>query len=615
LTVERKRKPFFFTDFVLRWVFRWVLPCILLSAIGLSFVSIGFVPYQSVRQSLDSLSGDGSADPYTLTLHRRIQFIAFLISGLFLSIGLAVLALSKTKFGLNVLGRTCRFIRKFRQDQRQLFRSVLSELFTSRWLLIFSFLLALSIRLPFVLTPIRFDEAISWRDYAAKPVWLTITLYGDPNNHVFHNVLSGCLMKCFGESLYSLRAVSILCGALIVTVSAWLAKTIAASWNFDVANDPVTRNAGVVTAIALCSNPMLNEFSIYSRGYSLLTLLWLLSAILLVHSIKQGNAASWIVSVVFASLGLWTIPVMVYPIIAMIVYRILIGWKFSNSIFWLLSVSGLAILFYGPILIVSGPQAIVGNSYVRSLSFREWSEQLPATFDVYRKSFLWNLPSAIQGIAIGIIMSASYYSANYRRVAYYAMIAMATVALTITFQRVVPPERTWTWCIAPMSIALGIAIPTVIARTTSDGCMVDLASVLVVICLLAIPSIRWLSGKELKESVLLGICREASDAAAAMKELRHPQEPIVAVCPASGTLDWYAKQFGIASSAFDPPKIDSSLPVSGNSVIVAVVTNGQFQQNVTSVLAALESTRPWIDGTEELLWQRDALALYRVLRK
>ena len=115
----------------------------------------------------------------------------------------------------------------------------------------------------------------------------------------------------------------------------------------------------------------------------------------------------------------------------------------------------------------------------------------------------------------------------------------------------------------------------------------------------------------------IGPCPEASDAVTSLMQSRRSNEAIVVVCPASGTFDWYAKQAGIESKAFDPPEFDSEssrseFGSSTNSIIVGVVNDGQFNQSVTSVLDAQSSTRPWIGGVEELLWQGKTLALYRV---
>jgi hypothetical protein len=362
---------------------------------------------------------------------------------------------------------------------------------------------------------------------------------------------------------------------------------------------------------------MVNEFSIYARGYSLLMLAWLSSVLLLQHAITNGNSASWVGSVVFGSLGMWTIPTMLYPIVATIAFWILMRVRLVDVIAWLSTIAILTVVLYSPILAISGPQAIIGNSYVQSLSIASWTRQAPSIIYSLRGVLLGDMPATLQGVVFAIVASAGFYSIEYRRLALKSIVAIIAVSAVVFVQRVIPPERTWVWVSVPWSIAVGMAIPIVAKANLQATNASALTSCMVALVLFAIPTSNWFSGDRLRNSMEIGSCPEAQDAVASLVQKRRRDESIVVVCPASGTIDWYAKQAGIDPKAFDPPTLKPTLKSgdgsNSESIIVGVVNDGHFKQSVSSVLDAHVSTRPWKGGVEELIWQGNSLSFYRVL--
>ncbi len=594
-----------------RYRWPWIVAAVSMMT-GVVLACVSMISFEVVRGMLDSISGDGSAEPYTQKLHQRLQTIFALSSAFCVSMASLCIVLRTTSRGKVVEAKITRNLQRLYDDFGLLVAAVGKVLASSISLILFSVILACAVRLPFVQTPIRFDEAISWRDYAAKPFWLTIALYNDPNNHVFHNLISGLFMKWFGESLLVLRSVSLVAGILVVAISAVATKQLVLR-SMPEFTSVLASVAGCLVAVAICSNPIVNEFSIYARGYSLLILAWLLSIILLQHSITNRNSASWIGSIVFGALGMWTIPTMIYPIIAAIVFWSLSRSRLVDMVAWLSSIAILTIVLYSPILAISGPQAIIGNPYVKSLSIANWIQQAPSTIYSLREVLLGNMPVTLQGVVFAIVASACFYSIEYRRLAWKAMVSFLAVAAVVFVQRVVPPERTWVWLTVPWSIAVGMAIPIVAMVNLRTPNSSIIASCVIALVVFAAPVSNWFSGTRLQKSFAIGPCPEASNAVSFLVEARRADEAIVVVCPASGTVDWYAKQAGIDPKAFDPPRLKPDGGLSPESIIVGVVNDGYFSQTVTSVLDSHASTRPWKGGVEELIWQGNTLSLYRVL--
>ncbi len=594
-----------------RYRWPWIATAVFM-IVGIALACVSMVSFDVVRGILDAISGDGSAEPYTPNLHQRLQAIFVLASAFCGLIAGTCIGLRTTKPGRIAEAKITSFFEKFYDDFGLLIAAVGKVLASSIWMILFSITLACVVRLPFVQTPIRFDEAISWRDYAAKPFWLTIALYNDPNNHVFHNLLSGWLMKSFGESLLVLRSVSLVAGILVVVISAVEAKQLFLK-SIAGPTSILATVAGCLVAVAICSNPMVNEFSIYARGYSLIMLAWLSSVLLIQHAITNGNSASWVAAVAFGSLGMWTIPTMMYPIVATIAFWILSRGRLVDVVAWLSSIGILTVVLYSPILAISGPQAIIGNSYVQSLSIASWTQQAPSIIYSLRGVLLGDMPTTLQGVVIAIVTSACFYSIEYRHLILKSIIAILAVAAVVFVQRVIPPERTWVWISVPWSIAVGMAIPIVANANLKVINASALTSCMIAVAVFAVPASTWFSGDRLRNSMTIGPCPEAQDAVLSLVQNRQSDESIVVVCPASGTIDWYSKRAGIDSKAFDPPRLDKDDGVNAKSIIVGVVNDGHFNQSVSSVLDAHVSTRPWKGGVEELIWQGNTLSLYRVL--
>jgi hypothetical protein len=594
-----------------RYRWPWIVATVSMMA-GVVLACVSMISFEVVRGMLDSISGDGSAEPYTPKVHQRLQTIFALSSAFCVLMASLCIGLRATKRGKVFEAKITRNLQKLYDDFGLLVAAVGKVLASSILLILFSVILACAVRLPFVQTPIRFDEAISWRDYAAKPFWLTIALYNDPNNHVFHNLISGLFMKWFGESLLVLRSVSLVAGILVVAISAVATKQIVLR-SMPELTSTLASVAGCLVAVTICSNPIVNEFSIYARGYSLLMLTWLLSVVLLQHSITNRNSASWIGSIVFGALGMWTIPTMIYPIVATIAFWFLSRGRLVDMVAWLSSIAIVTVMLYSPILAISGPQAIIGNPYVKSLSIANWVEEAPSIIFSLREVLLGDIPATLQGVLLATVASACFYSLTYRSLNWKAIISFLAVAAVVFVQRVIPPERTWVWLAVPWSIAVGLAIPIVAMVNLRTPSSSKIASCVIALIVFAAPASNWFSGNRLQNSFATGPCPEASDAVSFLVDARRADEPIVVVCPASGTVDWYAKQAGIDPKAFDPPRLKPDGGLSPESIVVGIVNDGYFSQTVTSVLDAHESTRPWKGGVEELIWQGNTMSLYRVL--
>ena len=110
----------------------------------------------------------------------------------------------------------------------------------------------------------RVDEAMSFIEFASKPLALGVSYYPAPNNHLFHTVLEHLSFVIFGEHEWALRLPAFLAGVLLIP-----AAYITARIHYG-------RNSGLIAATLVAVSSTLILYSTNARGYTLVCLFFLL---------------------------------------------------------------------------------------------------------------------------------------------------------------------------------------------------------------------------------------------------------------------------------------------------------------------------------------------------
>ncbi len=229
--------------------------------------------------------------------------------------------------------------------------------------LVLIFLIGIGVRVAFLFQPMRSDESLTYSDYASRSLGVVVTDYSQPNNHVLHTVLVYLSTSLLGSAPWAIRLPALLAGIAIIPVTYLSAR---AFYN--------ERVALVSAAIVATSSPLV-LYSTNARGYTLLILLTL-CLLLLANEIRASNkTGTWVLFSVVASLGFYTIPIMLYPYGGIVIWLLLIVLfsddRSSAAVFLRnLSLSVfctilLTLILYLPIVEMFGFQAIVGNTYVQ----------------------------------------------------------------------------------------------------------------------------------------------------------------------------------------------------------------------------------------------------------
>ncbi len=550
---------------VLWWSF-FVLGLVL----GLSLLLIALLPFQLLQQLANLLARDGSLEAFTVELHHALSLPLSLVGLAFLAGSLLWwLARRKTRLLTSQFAQALR-VYSFRVDLFQIWDSLRSALasrvFSAGLLLLI--VLAAGMRWVFVNQPMRYDESYTVVGFAARPLWNAISDYHLPNNHVFHTLLVHGMLQVFGFHEWAVRLPALIAGVLCVPLI-YLVGT--ALYN---------RPTGLLAAAWVAFSPLLIDASTNARGYVMVAMFTLLLFLLAAYVLRHSSLLAWGLLSITAALGFFTLPTMLYPFVWVYIWLAL-SWllgdapagrrpKFLFAI--VLSAAGaglLTLLFYLPILLVSGPAALLGNRFVQSLSWLNFTGNLPVraadTWATWTNS--WPL-GLVFCFAAGLLLSVVGHSRFSRFRVHLLLPAVLGIGGVLVLQRVSPLARIWSFLL-PICLLLAAAgwIGGVRILLTPPGIRrwqapVYLSAILLLSGSLIIGTLK--ANPESKDEYY-GPVRETEQIAVQLASQLEPGEVIVANSPIQAPLRFYLLGLGVPQAVFynkqDPVPFESALVV------------------------------------------------------
>jgi hypothetical protein len=348
----------------------------------------GLTPYAALRAGLDRLTRDGAMEIFSPALASWFQPLLLAGGALLLAGGLACLA--RPGWAAAVAG----FPRCLARDGRDFARALGAvRISPAEWAgLGLALAAGVWARLVLLRAPMQYDEAYTWVAFASRSFGAVLTDYHLPNNHIFHSLLVRVAGLGLGAEPWALRLPAFLAGVLMIP-AAWLAGRALFS-----------RGAGLLAAMLVAVWPYLVEYGANARGYTLLGLFGLLLLALIPALLARRGPFAFFLAALLAALGLFTVPVMLYPLglfSAALLLALLRGlhrpvWS-TPAFLAALAGSGLAaaaltVLLYLPVLVVSGPAALFGNPFVRSFAWGEWVPLLPTWLGGIWDSWISRVP-------------------------------------------------------------------------------------------------------------------------------------------------------------------------------------------------------------------------------
>lgn len=403
------------------------------------FVALAGFPL--VRPLMDSLAADGAMDGFTPQRHLILRPAFALISlGVLVFLWLGERQPDWIREGVRQIHRGW-------QDLWMDFRPARVE--RLEWLRL-GFLIATAIilRVPFLDQPLGHDEAYTYIGFARRSLWVVISDYHLPNNHVFHTLLVHLATRLLGDAPAVMRIPAFVGGVMSVAAAYALGRI----W--------YNRRAGWLAAGLLAVTPLLVGGSADGRGYTLLAFFSLTAWVLATYLKTHSNWAGWLAFSLVAALGFYTVPVMLYPLGAVYLWLFLSSWVEpkiwqvygSRQRYWMfLIISGLlcgigVYFLYLPILLVSGPQSVFSNPFVQPLGWDVfWPTLMTRLGETWREWQMDVHPVFTIGAVAGLILALIFHrSASRQRVAVLLPVSLWVILLLIA-QRPNAWRKIWIW--------------------------------------------------------------------------------------------------------------------------------------------------------------------------
>ena len=173
---------------------------------------------------------------------------------------------------------------------------------------------AAALRIAYLDVPLRYDEATTYNNFVAKPLHVALANYSTPNNHLLHTFLAKVSVTLFGSEPWAIRLPALLAGIALVPATFALTRAYHG------------RLAALLAAALVAASSTLVEYSTNARGYTLVALATVLVLIAAVRALERDSAGAWAVVAATGSLGLYAVPVMVYPLGGAFLWILVSGW-------------------------------------------------------------------------------------------------------------------------------------------------------------------------------------------------------------------------------------------------------------------------------------------------
>jgi len=302
---------------------------------------------------------------------------------------------------------------------------------------------AVALRLFFLFQPLRSDEAVTLTRYASRPLWVGLSRYY-PNNHLLHTFQVHIAYLIFGYAPWALRLPAFVAGLLVVP-AAYVATRLLSN-----------KYAALLTAALVATSSVLIEFSTLARGYTLQCLFFLLILALSASLMRHREPAGWLMFSIASALGFYTMPTMLFPFGAVVVWLVLSaimrlteverGRFIKDLIIAVLLVGLFTGILYAPVFAGTGWRSVVANKRVLPLEY-EWPEFARRLGRSLTQAWgQWNrdVPMVVNVLLVaGLVVSVACRGRDAARRRLLVLIALLWCGLVLFKQRFVPSPRSW----------------------------------------------------------------------------------------------------------------------------------------------------------------------------
>jgi len=397
-------------------------------------------------------------------------------------------------------------------------------------------LTAFVLRLYYIFQPMRYDEAFGFLFFFSQPLSFSLSHYIAPNNHLLYNIFAHPLYILLGNFEWVIRLPAFLSGLLVIPAGYYLISSL------------FNKESGLLSAVLLATSSLLIEYSTNARGYTLY-LLWAIIFFYSIDLIFKAEKKGWVYFIFSSTLGLYTIPAMIYPIAVGLVWFLAraIKDKFKKDKIKMLIISISIVLvlslgLYLPVIIRSGSASIIANRFVKPGCSFEFMGDLPQYLSSLWSSWMRDFPSWI-GLTLVLAVFVGAVRSKELRGKYVVILTSTVLAITslLLLSRRIPPQRVFIFL---LPLYFGIISSAVVEIFKCDFKKIFFRITIVLITLLL--SLAVIEKDAVMKSKETGVLSGAEDVALFLKDQLKEGDSVICFMPVDFILAYYFNQHRVS---------------------------------------------------------------------
>ena len=406
-------------------------------------------------------------------------------------------------------------------------------------LLLLFFTLGFALRFNHLFQPIRYDEALTYVYYAAKPISYGLSNYFNPNNHPLNTLCIHLSTALFGNHEWAIRLPSFVVGNLLVLAVYLFGRSTCSS------------SVGLLACGLTASSSCLIGYSCNGRGYLFVCLFTVLAAIFakgLQQSVKKPTLARSLPIILCGALGAWSIPTMALPFAGLMLWLLCFRQERKELIFVGLLTTLAVGLLYLPIFLHSGLSALTSNPFVVA----QKGDFLSSLKNGAQKLFsLWHRDQPLPFVLL-LLISFFFAHKKFQKINIFYFILLTSLAFTF-FRRVFPYLRVWSYLLPFYHLTCACGLLALIRKITdrTDGLNTNHTTLagapkppsdvtLITICAFCLPLFFFVfTSTSIEDSEETGLFKSAAQVATIIKESVFKEDRVLAWRPADMPLLYY----------------------------------------------------------------------------
>jgi hypothetical protein len=397
-------------------------------------------------------------------------------------------------------------------------------------------------RLAALRQPMRYDEAVTWAYFVGRGWGEIVSSYPFPNNHVFFSLLAKLASSPAPFQPWALRLPAFVAGVAIIPLTWAVGRRFARP------------AVGLIGAALAAGSTTLIVYSTNARGYSLVVALFLVLLLLADRLSSEPSAGTWVAFAAVGALGLYTIPVMLYPLGTAAAWLLLAGLRqrgearrriVAGVVVSSAAACALALLLYLPIIRSAGLGALAGNRFVAPSAWPAFLAALPR--HAVELVVTWSAPAP--PVLAPLVLLLALLGLRRREESERPSLAVAAAiwcgALLVVTHRV-PFVRVWLFLLplALLSVARGVLRLPWLARLPAAQVALPVAAALALVALV---------GRDAERSDDTGAFPPAREVVDRIGGELRAGDRILAPIPTNGPLLYYLGARGLDTAVLNTP--------------------------------------------------------------